>query len=150
MYKYGAFSLKNYCSFNYCSDVCGFHRSPQTLAGICSNMGFRAVAARGNILGFILLFWSLCRWATIFTYFRTQINCVIYNSVTLQYCHSQSQLTEHIFTFANKPTWNEAYFYKYLKLHHIGKTNHVAPAEGIFWKTMHMAPWYLQQISFMM
>ena len=56
-----AFSLKNYRSFNtksYCSDVCGYHRCPQTLAEICRNMGiccsFRAVAARGKYMGFVL------------------------------------------------------------------------------------------------
>ena len=45
----------NYCGFNikpFCSDVCGDHRCPQTLAEMCRNMvldifcGFRAVAAR--------------------------------------------------------------------------------------------------------
>ena len=39
-----AFSLKNDCGFNtksYCSDVCGYHRRPQTLAEICRNMGLR-------------------------------------------------------------------------------------------------------------
>ena len=43
----------------FCSDVCGDHRRPQTLAEICRNMGtccgFRAVAAREKYLGFILL-----------------------------------------------------------------------------------------------
>ena len=43
----------------FCSDVCGDHRRPQTLAEICRNMGiccgFRAVATREN-LGFILLY----------------------------------------------------------------------------------------------
>ena len=55
------FSLKNYCVVNtksYCSDVCGYHRLPQTLAEICRNMGiccsFRAVATRGKYM-FILL-----------------------------------------------------------------------------------------------
>ena len=57
-----AFSLKNYCGFNtksYCSDVCGYHRRPQTLVEICRNMGiccgFRAVAAEGKYPGFTLL-----------------------------------------------------------------------------------------------
>ena len=57
-----AFSLKNHCGFNtisYCSDVCGYHRQPQPLAELCRDMsiccGFRAVAARGNIRGSILL-----------------------------------------------------------------------------------------------
>ena len=52
----------NYCGFNIeplCSDVCGDHRRPQTLAEICRNMciccGFRAVAARDKYPGFILL-----------------------------------------------------------------------------------------------
>ena len=52
----------NYCGFNiepFCSDVCGDHRRPQTLAEICRNMGiccgFRAVAAREKYPGFILL-----------------------------------------------------------------------------------------------
>ena len=52
----------NYCGFNiepFCSDVCGDHRRPQTLAEICRNMGifcgFRAVAAREKYSGFILL-----------------------------------------------------------------------------------------------
>ena len=51
----------NYCGFNiepFCSDVCGDHRCPQTLTEICRNMGmccgFRAVAAKGKYLGFIL------------------------------------------------------------------------------------------------
>ena len=43
----------------FCSDVCGDHRRPQTLAEICINVGiccgFRAVAARGKYPGFILL-----------------------------------------------------------------------------------------------
>ena len=53
--------LKSYCGFNtglYCSDVCGYQRSPQTLTEICRNMsicgGFRAIAARENYPGFIL------------------------------------------------------------------------------------------------
>ena len=53
-----AFSLMNYCGFNiepFCSDVCGDHRRPQTLAEICRNMGiccgFRAVAAREKYPG---------------------------------------------------------------------------------------------------
>ena len=56
-----AFWLMNYCGFNveaFCSDVCGDHRCPQTLAEICRNMdiccGFRAVAVRGKYPGFIL------------------------------------------------------------------------------------------------
>ena len=56
------FQLMNYCSFNiepFCSDVCGDHRRPQTLAEICRNMGiccgFRAVAAREKYPGFMLL-----------------------------------------------------------------------------------------------
>ena len=51
----------SYCGFNtepFCSDVCGDHRRPQTLAEICRNMGicccFRAVATRGKYPGFIL------------------------------------------------------------------------------------------------
>ena len=43
---------------SYCSDVCGYHRRPQTLTEICRNMvicdGFRAVAARGKYSGFVL------------------------------------------------------------------------------------------------
>ena len=39
----------------FCSDVCGDHRRPQSLAEICRNKGicccFRAVAARENIRG---------------------------------------------------------------------------------------------------
>ena len=62
----------NYCSFNiepFCSDVCGDHRRPQTLAEICRNMGiccgFRAVAARGKYPGFILLLAAyVCTWFT--------------------------------------------------------------------------------------
>ena len=53
-----AFQLINYCGFNiepFCSDVCGDHRRPQTLAEICRNMGiccgYRAVAAREKISG---------------------------------------------------------------------------------------------------
>ena len=53
-----AFYLMNCCGFNiepFCSDVCGDHRRPQTLAEICRNMGiccgFRAAAARENIRG---------------------------------------------------------------------------------------------------
>ena len=56
-----AFSMKNYCGFNtksYCSDVCGYHRCPQTLAEICRNIGiccsFWAVATREKYPGFIL------------------------------------------------------------------------------------------------
>ena len=56
-----AFSLMNYCGFNiepFCSDVCGNHRRPQTLAEICRDMGvccgFRAVATREKYPGFIL------------------------------------------------------------------------------------------------
>ena len=46
-----ALSLRNYCGFNsrsYCTDACGYHQCPQTLAEICRNMGiccgFRGVA----------------------------------------------------------------------------------------------------------
>ena len=52
----------NHCGFNiepFCSDVCGDHRRPQTLAEICRNMdsrcGFRAVAAREKYPGLTLL-----------------------------------------------------------------------------------------------
>ena len=48
----------SYCGFNiqpFCSDVCGDHRRPQTLAEICRTMGiccgFRAVGARVKISG---------------------------------------------------------------------------------------------------
>ena len=51
----------NYCGFNiepFCSDVCGDHRRPQTLAEMCRNMdiccGFRAVASRKKYSGLIL------------------------------------------------------------------------------------------------
>ena len=51
----------NYRGFNiepFCSDVCGDHRRPQTLAEICRNMdsccGFRAVAAREKYPGLTL------------------------------------------------------------------------------------------------
>ena len=51
----------HYCGFNIeplCSDVCGDHRRPQTLAEICKNMGiccgYRAVAAREKYPGFML------------------------------------------------------------------------------------------------
>ena len=50
-----------YLGFNiapFCSDVCGDHRRPQTLAEICRNMdsccGFRAVAAREKYPGLTL------------------------------------------------------------------------------------------------
>ena len=56
------FQLMNYCGFNiepFCSDVCGDHGRPQTLAEIHRNMdiccGFRAVAAREKYPGLILL-----------------------------------------------------------------------------------------------
>ena len=43
----------------FCSDVCGDHRGPQTLAEICRNIdiccGIRAVAAREKYPGLILL-----------------------------------------------------------------------------------------------
>ena len=42
-----------------CSDVCGNHQCPQTLAEICSNIGicwgFRAVATKEKYSRFILL-----------------------------------------------------------------------------------------------
>ena len=48
----------------FCSDVCGDHRRPQTLAKICRNTGvccgFRAVAAREKHPGFILLIDCKC------------------------------------------------------------------------------------------
>ena len=57
-----AFSLKNDCGFDtksYCSDNCGYHRRPQTLAELCRNMviccGFTAVAARGKYSLFMSL-----------------------------------------------------------------------------------------------
>ena len=57
-----AFWLMNYYGFNiehFCSDVCGDHRRPQTLAEICRNMSiccsFGAVAAREKYPGFISL-----------------------------------------------------------------------------------------------
>ena len=56
-----AFSLKNHCSFNtksYCSDVCRYHRRPQTLAetwkNMCTCCGFKAVASRRKYPGFML------------------------------------------------------------------------------------------------
>ena len=64
----------NYCGFNiepFCSDVCGNHRRPQTLAEICRNMdiccGFRAVAAREKSPGLILL-WSLISGTKMFPF----------------------------------------------------------------------------------
>ena len=43
----------------YCSDVCEYHWCPQTLVGICRNMGIccgcRAAAVRGKYPAFILL-----------------------------------------------------------------------------------------------
>ena len=57
-----SFKLTNYCGFNIqpsCSDMCGDHRRPQTLAEMCRNMGicygFRSVAARVKYPGFIYL-----------------------------------------------------------------------------------------------
>ena len=48
------------CGFNiqpFCSDVCGDHRRPQTLAEMCRNMafcyGFRSMAARVKYPGFM-------------------------------------------------------------------------------------------------
>ena len=59
-------SLKSHCSFDtepYCSDFCGYQRSPHNLAEIYRNMsicgGFRAMAARENYPGFILI-WTNC------------------------------------------------------------------------------------------
>ena len=56
-----AIQLMNCWGFNiepFCSDVCGDHRRPQTLAEICRNMGiscgFMAVAAREKYPGFML------------------------------------------------------------------------------------------------
>ena len=53
--------IEEFCSFNtksHCSDVCWYHRCPQTLAGICRNIciccGFRARASREKYPGFIL------------------------------------------------------------------------------------------------
>ena len=41
----------------FCSDVCGDHRRPQTLAEMCRNMdicyGFRSVAAKVKYPGFM-------------------------------------------------------------------------------------------------
>ena len=61
--RHRRYKLMNYCGFNiepFCSDVCGDHRRPQTLAEICRNMGiccgFRAMAVLGKYPGFILLF----------------------------------------------------------------------------------------------
>ena len=58
----------NYCGFNiepFCSEMCGDHWRPQTLAEICRNMGiccgFRALAARGKYPGFILFRRNLCQ-----------------------------------------------------------------------------------------
>ena len=57
----------NHCGFitePFCSDVCGDHRRPQTLAEICRNIGiccgFRAAAAREKYPGFVLL--ATCKW----------------------------------------------------------------------------------------
>ena len=54
------FSMYNYCGFNtqpFCSDVCGDHRRPQTLAEMCKNMaicyGYRSVATRVKYPGFM-------------------------------------------------------------------------------------------------
>ena len=50
----------NYRGFNtqpFCSDACGDHRRPQTLAEMCRNMGicygFRSLAARVKYPGFM-------------------------------------------------------------------------------------------------
>ena len=55
-----SFQLINYCGFNiqpFCSDGCGDHRRPQTLAEMCRNMGicygFRSMVARVKYLGFM-------------------------------------------------------------------------------------------------
>ena len=63
----------NYRGFNiepFCSDVCGDHRRPQTLAEICRNMdsccGFRAVAAREKYPG-LTLFTAMSSWSTFLT-----------------------------------------------------------------------------------
>ena len=55
------FSLKNNCGFNtkfYCSDVCWYHRRPQSLTEICRNLsigcGFITVAANGKYPWFVL------------------------------------------------------------------------------------------------
>ena len=57
-----SFMWINYCGFTIqlsCSDVCGDHRRPQTLAEIRRNMGicygFRSVAARVKYPGFMSL-----------------------------------------------------------------------------------------------
>ena len=65
-----AFSLKNYCSFNtksYFSDVCGYHRCPQTLVEICRNIGiwcnFRAGAHLVKISGVrVILKFTIVKW----------------------------------------------------------------------------------------
>ena len=51
---------KSYCGFNiqpFCSDVCGDHQRPQTLAEMCRNMGicygFRSMPTRVKYPGFM-------------------------------------------------------------------------------------------------
>ena len=84
--------FESYCGFNsepYCSDVCGYQRSPQTLAEICRSMGycgdFWVVAARGKYQGVILLgsspsavvsqCWLLSQESYYWEYKRREASC---------------------------------------------------------------------------
>ena len=90
----------NYCGFNiepFCSDVCGDHRCPQTLAEIhvCRNMGiccgFRAVAARGKYLGFILLpSGECCKTSQMSTLVQVMAWCSQVTSHYLSQCWPRS------------------------------------------------------------
>ena len=103
----GVLIMMNYCGFDiepFCSDVCGDHPRPQTLAEICRNMGiccgFRAVDARDKYPGFILLPLRL--------QFILEAKCQIHIRQILHRSHLPNKylykirniLTEHISNFA--------------------------------------------------
>ena len=100
------FQLMHYCGFNtepFCSDVCGDHRRPQTLAEICINMGiccvYRAVAVREKYPGFMLLLSPACS-TLLFNNFHSMTDHLIspvlngfHCQVVCQNLHQSSYMT---------------------------------------------------------
>ena len=149
----------NYCGFNietFCSDVCGDHRRPQTLAEICRSMdsccGFRAVAAREKYPGLTLLgevwfsqilvvLYPYHLWYPIGFFHYSLYYMIPFNKLQINFLIFQEIQDGNIL---NK---NVKYFVYVAVLYH----NHdyvccnkwlfyVFPQNGIGTKTLHLAP----------
>ena len=138
----------NYCDFNierFCSDVCGDHRRPQTLAEICRKMGIccgiTAVAARDKYLGFILLH-KLPIWLTknsfilLYRMIRPFLHPSLHLLLSSPYVQSWTKVYRIFFQRAVTSRWrgkstlcqfrngNTSYFYKFVKCHRRRRNGH--------------------------